>query len=213
MASVKMEETMASVTKLDLTKELKELYKPSAKKPAIVEVPEMSFLMMDGSGDPNSQGFQEACNVLYGMAYTLKFMLKKAGRADFKVMPLEGLWWMKGTRDFDVRKREEWQWRVMIAQPDEVTAKDVNKARSLLREKKDPPGLDKLKFKRFGEGRAVQIMYIGPYSDEGPTIQSLHEFAKENGFRLAGKHHEIYMGDPRRSAPEKLKTIIRQPVK
>jgi hypothetical protein len=204
---------MATVAKIDLTKELKEHYKPSAKKPAIVDVQEMNFLMMDGSGDPNSQGFQEACNVLYGMAYTLKFMLKKAGRADYKVMPLEGLWWMKGTRDFDVSKRGDWQWRAMIAQPAEVTATDVTKAKTELRQKKDPPGLANLKYKSFAEGKAVQIMYIGPYSDEGPTIQKLHEFAKENGFRLTGKHHEIYMGDPRRSAPEKLKTIIRQPVK
>jgi len=200
--------------KIDLVRELGELYKPSAKKPAIVDVPELKFLMLDGSGDPNKSGeFQEACNALYGMAYTLKFMLKKEGRPDYKVMPLEGLWWMKGTRDFDAAKKDQWQWRLMIALPDEVTAADISRARKELREKKDPSALGKLKFKSFAEGKAVQIMYVGPYSDEGPTIRGLHEFARENGFRLAGKHHEIYMGDPRRSAPEKLKTIIRQPVR
>ncbi|MBI5870785.1 MAG: GyrI-like domain-containing protein [Actinobacteria bacterium] len=201
------------MAKIDLVRELKELYRPSAKKPAIVDVPEMSFLMVDGSGAPESQGFQEACNALYGMAYTLKFMLKKDGRNDYKVMPLEGLWWMKGTREFDINARDSWQWRVMIALPDEVTSADVTRARAELREKKDPPALSELKFKKFAEGKAVQIMYIGPYSDEGPTIQALHGFAAESGFRLTGRHHEIYMGDPRRSAPEKLKTIIRQPVR
>lgn len=204
---------MAAATKIDLVRELKELYKPSPKKPAIIEVPEMSFLTVDGSGAPESQGFTDAVGVLYGMSYTLKFMLKKAGRIEYKVMPLEGLWWMKGTRDFDVNARDSWQWRVMIAQPDEVVAADVTRAKTELREKKDPPGLSRLKFRKFAEGKAVQIMHIGPYSAEGPTIRALHQFADDNGFRLTGKHHEIYMGDPRRSAPEKLKTIIRQPVR
>lgn len=204
---------MATPIRIDLVRELKELYKPSAKEPAIVQVPEMSFLIADGSGAPESPAFMEATTVLYGVAYTLKFMLKKAGRADYKVMPLDGLWWMKGTRDFDVTRRDEWQWRVMIAQPDVVTEADVAQARGELQKKKDSPGLDRLRFKKFTEGKAVQIMHIGPYSAEGPTIERLHDFAKQNGLKLTGKHHEIYLGDPRRSAPEKLKTIIRQPVK
>jgi len=207
------EGTMANAVKTELARILKELYRPSAKKPEIVEVPEMNFLMVDGSGAPESQTFMEAVGVLYGVSYTLKFMLKKAARAEYKVMPLEGLWWMKGTRDFDVKRRDDWQWRVMIAQPDAVTAADVAQARDEQQKKKDPPGLDRLKFKSFTEGKAVQIMHIGPYSTEGPTIKGLHAFAKESGLKLTGKHHEIYMGDPRRSAPEKLKTIIRQPVK
>lgn len=204
---------MAVATKIDLVREMKDLYKPSAKKPAIVEVPEMSFLMVDGRGAPESEEFMQAMMVLYGIAYTLTFSLKNEGRNNFKVMPLEGLWWMKGTREFDVNARDSWQWRVMIALPDEVTAADVSRAKKELREKKDPPGLPKLRFKKFTEGKAVQIMHIGPYSAEGPTIRALHQFAKDSGFRLTGKHHEIYMGDPRRSAPEKLKTIIRQPVR
>lgn len=205
---------MASITKVDLIREMKELYKPSARKPSIVDVPGMNFLMVDGSGDPaTSKEFQEACNALYGMSYTLKFMLKKEGRTDYKVMPLEGLWWMKGKRDFDVAKRNEWQWRAMIAQPGEITAADVKAAKAQLRETKNPAALPKVRFKSFTEGKAVQIMYVGPYSGEGPAIRMLHEFAGQNGFRLTGKHHEIYMGDPRRTAPEKLKTIIRQPVK
>ncbi len=204
---------MANAAMIDLTRELKELYKPSVKKPGIVDVPEMIFLMIDGSGDPNGKLFAKACEALYGMAYTLKFMLKNEGRTDYKVMPLEGLWWMKGTRKFDEANRDAWQWRAMIALPAEVTAADCKAAKAQLRERKNPEALPKVRFKSFIEGKAVQIMYIGPYSEEGPTILMLHEFAKENGFRLTGKHHEIYMGDPRRSAPEKLKTIIRHPVK
>ncbi|MFA5801986.1 MAG: GyrI-like domain-containing protein [Thermoleophilia bacterium] len=204
---------MSTAARIDLIRELKGLYKPSAKKPAIVDVPGMNFLMVDGVGDPNDNQFQEACNALYGMSYTLKFMLKKHGRPDYRVMPLEGLWWMAGTRDFDMSRRDEWKWRAMIVQPDPVTADDVKQTRAELREKKDPRALPKVKFKDFAEAKAVQIMYIGPYSEEGPTIQMLHQFAADSGFKLAGKHHEIYLGDPRRSAPEKLKTIIRQPVK
>lgn len=205
---------MASVTKIDLVKELKELYRPSVRKPVVIDVPEMKFLMLDGTGDPNkAQEFQDAAEALYGMAYTLKFMLKNSGRTDFKVMPLEGLWWMKGTRNFDMAKRDEWQWRLLVAQPDHVTEQDFKEARAQLKEKKDPAALGKVRFKSFKEGLSVQILYIGPYADEGPTITMLHEFAKESGYKLTGKHHEIYMGDPRRTAPEKLKTVIRQPVK
>jgi len=204
---------IATLTKKDLIKELGNPYKPSKAKPAMVDVPEMNFLMVDGSGDPNDNQFQEACNALYGISYTLKFMLKKQVRPDYRVMPLEGLWWMAGTRDFDINRREDWKWRAMIVQPDLITADDVRDARAELREKKDQPALTKVKFKSFAEGKAVQIMYIGPYSDEGPTIKLLHQYATDHGFKLTGRHHEIYMGDPRRSAPEKLKTIIRQPVK
>lgn len=205
---------MPAIAKVDLTKDLKELYRPSGREPSVVDVPAMNFLMLDGSGDPgNSEEFQDACSALYGMSYALKFILKKEGRTDYKVMPLEGLWWMKGTRNFDAGKRDEWQWRLLIAQPGEVTAADVKAATAQLRRKKNPVALPKVRFRSFAEGKAVQIMYTGPYSEEGPTIQMLRRFAAESGFKLTGKHHEIYMGDPRRSAPEKLKTIIRQPVK
>ncbi len=205
---------MTAVEKIDLSKDFKDLYRPSVKKPAVVDVTELNFLMVDGSGDPNtSQDYADAIMALYGMAYTIKFMLKKEGRADFKVMPLEGLWWMKGTRDFDAENKDAWEWRAMIAVPDIITAADFKAAKAELREKKDPASLEKLRMKAFHEGKSVQIMYIGPFKDEGPTISALHEFAKENGFKLTGKHHEIYLSDPRRTAPEKLKTVIRQPVK
>ena len=161
----------------------------------MIDVPGMDFLMVDDD-DPNDNQFQEACNALYGMSYTLRFMLRKQGRPDYMVMPLEGLWWMGGTRDFDISRRKDWKWRAMIAQPDLVIADDVKQARVELRDKKDPPALAKVRFKSFAEGKAVQIMYIGPYSDEGPTIKMLHQFAAENGFKPTGvlKEAEIFHG-------------------
>ncbi|MHB8160126.1 MAG: hypothetical protein ACYDGS_06535 [Thermoleophilia bacterium] len=116
---------MATLTRIDLIKELGQIYRPLKAKPSIVDVPKMNFLIVDGSGDPNDNQFQEACNALYGMSYTLKFRLKKEGRTDYRVMPLEGLWWMAGTRNFDMNKRQDWKWRAMIAQPDLVAAVDV----------------------------------------------------------------------------------------
>lgn len=203
---------MAVATKVDLKKEMKEIYRASARQVSYVNVPAMNFLMIDGRGDPNeSQRFQEAIGALYGVAYTLKFALKQEG-LQFSVMPLEGLWWAPGRKRLQTGKKDAWRWTLMIALPGQVKKTQVNKAIKELAAKKNPPALQDVRFERFREGRAVQIMHIGPYAEEGPTIEKLHAWAKDNGFRLAGKHHEVYMGDPRRSAPEKLKTIIRQPV-
>ena len=202
-------------TKVDLKKELSELYRPSAKEVSLVDVPPMNFLMIDGQGDPNtSKDFQDAVEALYGLSYTLKFMLKKtAPEHDYTVMPLEGLWWTEGQEGFDVENKGAWQWTLMIMQPEHITGEHVMEAAAQLKEKKDPHLLDRVRFERFDEGPTLQIMYIGPYAEEGPTIEKLHQYAREHGYSLAGKHHEIYLGDPRRTAPEKLKTIIRHPVK
>ena len=199
--------------KTDLKKELKELYSPSSKKPSIADVPWLNLLMIDGVGDPNtSKEYQEALEALYGVSYTLKFMLKKEVGADFTVMPLEGLWWMPGQAAIDLSNKAKWHWTSMMAQPDPVTKKEFGKAVEELRKKRNPPAVSKMRFEAFHEGLSVQIMYLGPYAAEGPTIEMLHEFAKESGYKLRGKHHEIYLSDPRRTAPEKLKTVIRQPV-
>lgn len=200
--------------KVDLKKELAHLYRPSAKEVSLVEVPRMNYLMIDGSGAPESSAeFQEAVGALYAVAYTLKFRLKKSGeRPEFTVMPLEGLWWMEGVEGFDADNAEAWQWTLMIMQPGFVTEEDVRTAVSECREKKNPPGLERIRFESLSEGTAVQIMHVGPYDQEGPAIEKLHSFARENGYELSGRHHEIYLGDPRRIAPERLKTIIRHPV-
>jgi hypothetical protein len=200
--------------KADVKKQLKHLYAPSAKEVSIVDVPEMGFLMIDGQGDPNtSREYQEAIETLYTVAYQLKFTVKKRDpELDYVVPPLEGLWWTEDMGDFATGNKDAWQWTAMIYQPDHVTRELFEEAVQQVREKKDPAALPLLRFEPYHEGLSVQIMHIGPYADEGPTIERLHAFAQEKGYRLRGKHHEVYLGDPRRTAPEKLKTVIRQPV-
>jgi hypothetical protein len=204
--------------KLDLKKNLKHLYNPPTKKVVEVDVPPMNFLMLDGIGDPNTAlEYQQAVETLYGLSYTLKFASKNQG-VDFAVMPLEGLWWMDdmgnayGERDFTADK-SRWQWTMMIMQPDHITQAMFDSAVADLRRKKNPSALDKARFEHFHEGSSVQIMHIGPYSAEKPNIDRLHSYIAEHGCTEAGKHHEIYLGDPRRTAPEKLRTVIRQPMR
>lgn len=199
--------------KVDLRKEFKYLYNPSAKEPEIVEVPDMKFLMVDGAGDPNnSQTFQDAVDVLYSVSYTLKFMMKKAGKADWTVMPLEGLWWMDDPAGFSMENKDAWKWTLMIMQPQFITEDLVREAIEQVSKKKDLPALLKLRFETLKGGPAAQIMHIGPYEAEPPTIEKLHKFVEESGHKLREKHHEIYLGDPRRTAPEKLKTVLRHPI-
>ncbi|HSD85154.1 MAG TPA: GyrI-like domain-containing protein [Anaerolineae bacterium] len=203
---------------IDLRTQFKHLYQPSAKKFSSVDVPPMNFLMIDGTGNPNtSQDFKDAMEALYGLSYTLKFGVKlgKYGKRkyDYPVMALEGLWWMDDMREFSVERKDEWKWTVMIMQPDIITPDLVELARADLIKKKHPAAAPKIRFECYAEGPSAQIMYIGPFADEGPTIQRLHDFIHESGHQLRGKHHEIYISDPRRTAPEKLKTVIRQPMK
>jgi hypothetical protein len=199
--------------KIDYKKELKHLYKASVKKAEIVDVPQMNFLMIDGEGDPNtSQEFQDAVEALYGISYTLKFMIKKGELGiDYGVMPLEGLWWVDDMSQFSTECKDKWKWTLMIMQPEYVTTELFAEAFEQVKRKKNLIALSKVRFEAFLEGRAVQIMHIGPFSEEGPTIEKIHNFIKENSFKLSGMHHEIYLSDIRRAAPEKWKTIIRQP--
>ena len=198
--------------KLDFKKEFKHLYGPP-KKFTIVDVPEMRFLMIDGHGDPNvSPEYQEAVEALYAMAYTVKFASKALGK-DFVVPPLEGLWWMADMSDFATADKSEWDWTMMVVQPDWVTGELVEQAREDVESKKNPPALSRVRLERYDEGLSVQIMYVGPYADENPTIVRMHEHAHAEGYELAGKHHEIYLSDPRRTAPERLRTVIRQPIR
>ena len=201
--------------KLDLKKKLKHLYSPSKKEVVLVDVPPMNFLMIDGKGDPNtSESYRQALEALYGVAYTLKFDLKKRGVGpDFTVMPLEGLWWMEGREDFDPEDKDNWSWTSMILQPDHITTEHLTTAMDQLKEKKDPPALEQMRFEMHDEGLSAQIMHIGPYAEEGPTIEKLHRFVEEQGYKFHKKHHEIYLGDPRRTKPENLQTVIRHPVR
>ncbi len=200
--------------KLDLKKSLKSLYEPSAKSFSLVEVPSMSFIMIDGQGNPNtSVEYAQAVQALYSAAYTLKFKIKKELAVDYPVMASEGLWWMDDMREFSAARKDEWKWTMMIMQPEIVTQKLFSQAISEAAKKKDVPALPRLRLENFCEGMAAQILYFGAYAEEGPTIARLHKFIEENGYVRSGKHHEIYLGDPRRTAPEKLRTTIRQPMR
>ncbi len=199
--------------KIDLKKELKYLCLPSKKDVELIRVPRFNFLMIDGAGDPNtSQEFREAVQALYTAAYTLKFMIKKEKKVDYPVMALEGLWWTDDMATFSADNKSAWKWTLMILQPNVVTKALFKKAVKQAKEKKGLAALEKIRFEGFNEGLCVQIMHIGPYAEEGPTIQMLHAFAKERGFDPVRKHHEIYMSDPRKAKPEKMKTVIRQPI-
>lgn len=200
--------------KIDFKRELKHLYNPSAKKVETVNVPVMRFLMIDGSGDPNiAQEYKDAVEALFAVSYALKFMVKRGKGVDYGVLPLEGLWWTDDMTQFNIENKETWKWTAMIMQPEYVTEDLVGKSFKQVEMKKNPPALSKLRIESFHEGLSAQIMHIGPYSNEGPTIERIHNFIKKNGYEMNGRHHEIYISDPRRSAPERMKTVIRQPMK
>jgi hypothetical protein len=200
--------------KIDFKKELKHLYSPSEKKAEIVEVPQMNFLMVDGEGDPNtSQSFSDAIEALYPVSYTLKFMVKKGEmHIDYGVLPLEALWWSDDMSAFSIGNKDAWKWTVMVMQPPFITKEMIDEAIVAVEKKKMPVALTLVRFESFTEGKAAQIMHIGPFSEEGPTVEKVHLFIGENGSRRVGKHHEIYLSDIRRAEPEKWKTIVRQPM-
>jgi hypothetical protein len=200
--------------KIDLKKDLKHLYQPSAKDVVQVEVPEMNYLMIDGEGDPNtSTAYQAVVEALFALSYSIKFMAKKGTLAvDYGVMPLEGLWWADDMSSFSVDDKSNWKWTMMIMQPHFITRDIVDRAVAEVRRKKKLPVLGEVRFAPLTEGRCAQIMHIGPFSSEGPTIERLHTFIADAGCKLAGKHHEIYLSDIRKADPEKWKTVIRQPM-
>lgn len=202
--------------KLDLKKDQKHLYAPSAKAVTLVEVPAMNFLLADGAGDPNTApAFHEAVEALYGLAYILKFMVKKRQGIDYAVLPLEGLWWAEDMEAFapETQDKSRWLWTLMIRQPEVVTPAMFDRAREQVQKKKALPYRDRVRWESYAEGLSAQILHVGPFSEEHTAIQKIHAFIKEQGYDLHGKHHEIYLSDPRRTAPEKLKTILRQPVR
>jgi len=199
--------------KIDYKKKLKELYNPSAKEVTAINVPKMNFLMIDGQGDPGtSKPYQEAIEALFSVSYALKFKIKKSRGVDYSVMPLEGLWWADDMADFTKDNRNNWKWTAMIMQPEMVTKEMVGETIEEVTKKKNLPALPLIRFESYNEGPAAQIMHIGPFSEEGSNIQKIHKFIEESGHKLRGKHHEIYLNDYRKTAPEKLKTVIRQPM-
>ncbi|HET7009379.1 MAG TPA: GyrI-like domain-containing protein [Anaerolineales bacterium] len=200
------------MAKRDLSPDLQALYFPSSKSPVMVDVPRMNYLMVDGEGHPQSgQAFARAITALYGLAYTLKFSLKKA-RRNFVVMPLEALWWNADSETFDMDRKSGWRWTAMMAMPYPITRGYFRLAVDQASAKKPEVDYGSIRLESWKEGRCAQVLHIGPYAAERPTIERLHAFIKAEGYRLRGKHHEIYIGDPNRSAPAKLKTVVRQPV-
>lgn len=199
--------------KVDFRKELKPLYQPRTKEISVVDVPAMNFLMIDGSGDPNGNPvYADAVSALFTVSYTLKFMVKKGEiGVDYGVMPLEGLWWAEDMTKFNVDDRRDWLWTMMVMQPDFITPDLVQVAIADTRRKKALDALSRLRFEPFTEGRAAQLLHIGPFSGEGPKIRQLHDFIAAHG-HLSGKHHEIYLSDITKAVPEKWKTVLRQPM-
>jgi hypothetical protein len=199
--------------KVDLKKDFKNLYNPSSKEIESVKIPKMNFLMIDGMGDPNtSKEYMDSIETLYSVSYSIKFIVKKGKAIDYVVMPLEGLWWMDDMNKFSIENKDKWKWTSMIMQPDFINKEFFEEAIKQVKIKKKLIMLPRVRFESFNEGLSVQIMYIGPYSAEAPAIERLHKFIKDKGYNLRGKHHEIYLSDPRKTAPEKIRTVIRQPV-
>lgn len=191
----------------------------------IVDVPEFGFAVVTGTGAPGGTEFTEALQALYSVSYGAHFLLKKRQGQAPRVMPLEALWWMDDPSQMDIvmavalghatmadTDRDRWCWQAMIMQPEPIGADVVAAALAQAREKRPSPGLDRLRYDRWAEGRCAQLLHIGPYAGEAPSIVRLHEAIAAAGYRPRGHHHEIYLGDPRRSAPEKLRTILRHPV-
>lgn len=200
--------------KYDVKRAHKKLYLPSTKEFTEVDVPEFRYLAIEGIGDPNrSTAYGEAVEALYSVSYAVKFASKRDLGRDAVVGPLEGLWWADDMSTFVTRDKQAWKWTMMISQPPWITDEMIESAKSAVAAKGNPVALPKLYSMRWTEGRCVQILHIGSYDDEGPTLETLHHrVIPERGLVFNGKHHEIYLSDPRRVAPEKLKTVLRQPV-
>jgi len=201
------------MSKIDFKKSLRHLYSCSTKSFEIVDVPVMQFIQVDGFGSPESDAYRNALEWLYATSYPIKFICKKEFDRDYVIPPLEGLWWADNMDVFVSGERDSWKWTMMIMQPDWVTL-EAYEAGLDKASKKLGSAPDSIRLEFLTEGKSVQIMHVGPYSAEAPTISRLHlEYLPANGLVENGHHHEIYLGDPRRTAPEKLKTILRQPVR
>jgi hypothetical protein len=202
--------------KVDFTKELKQLYRPSAADFAVVEVPPLTYLMVDGHGDPNTApAYAEAVEALYALAYRIKFISKAELERDYAVPPLEGLWWAEDHRSFTTGlDKSKWDWTMMILLPAWIAPEIYERALDEVRRKKPLPGLATIRMERYEEGLAAQILHIGSYADEAPALARLHqEWLPQHGYVESGKHHEIYLSDPRRVEAAKLRTVLRQPVR
>lgn len=200
---------MASI---DLKKTYREHYTAKVGKPGFVEVPERPFLVVDGEGSPAGDEYRDAIEALYPIAYGIRAEIKKATGDGYTVMPLQGLWWADDMDAFVTSDKDDWKWRMMICQPDLVSPELAAEVIPRVTAAKGLVSGAKVRLEMYREGMAAQVMHLGPYSEEAPTIAALHQFIADEGYELSGLHHEIYLGDPRKADPAKLRTIIRQPV-
>lgn len=187
---------------IDFTRQYRDIYTARKGMPRIVEVPELQYLMFDGTGEPGNERFLAGIQALYSVSYPVRFAIKQRDRIAYKVMPLQGLWG---------DPQAGWEWTLMIMQPDFVTKAEIDEGVEAALAKGVAAAAE-VRLERFTEGRCAQVMHVGPYSEEEPTIALLHDYIAEHGLAPSGLHHEIYLGDPNRSKPENLKTIIRRPV-
>jgi hypothetical protein len=202
---------MPAAPKLDLYKVHKAEY-VTPKKPVLIQTKPAKYLTIIGQGGPSGKAFQEGVGALYSVAFTLKMAKKFAGK-DYKVCHLEGLWWGdQGGQDFAAQPRDTWNWKLIIRVPDFINAKDLKDTIAKLKEKGKPPETANVELETLDEGQCVQMLHVGPYSKEGETISQMIALAGEKGLSCSGRHHEIYLSDPRRVPPERLRTILRLPV-
>lgn len=201
--------------KIDLKRDRKHLYQPGSKEFAEVVVPPTIYLAVDGHGDPNtSPAYTAAVEALYSAAYATKFAWRARAGQDFVVGPLEGLWSSPDPRAFTSRAKDEWDWTMLIPLPDAVGGPDVETGLATARAKKPALPVERVRVLVLDEGRCLQIMHRGSYDDEAPTLARLHDdVMPSRGLTFNGRHHEIYLSDPRRVAPERLRTVLRQPVR
>jgi hypothetical protein len=198
---------------IDHKDEYDDCYRQSESEVSLVDVPDFDFLAIDGRGDPNtSEAFTDAVETLYPLAYAIRSIIKDEADLKYVVMPLEGLWWTDDMATFDVEDKDDWQFRLLIMQPPVVTRDTFERARETVREKKDLPALSKVRYESFEEGLSAQTLHVGPFSEEGPTVERIHRYIEENGYSRRGRHHEIYLSQMGRVPPERMRTILRQPV-
>ena len=202
---------MPAMDKLDLFQQFKDQY-VAEKRPVFLEIPPVPYLAVVGQGEPGGEAFQQAVASLYGAAYGIKMARKKAGLGDYKVAPLQGQWWVDGTHSWRDIPRERWQWQLLIRVPAEIAQPDLDVAVAEAVRKKKDADLGRVRLVTLHEGPCVQMLHVGEYSSEAHTVAQMTDFAASQGLAFRGPHHEIYLSDPNRTAPEKLKTILRHPV-
>lgn len=205
------------MSKIDYKKDFKAWYKAPEKGCVFIDIPPLQYLMIDGAGDPNTApAFHAAVEALYGIAYTIKFSAKKSGIGpEYSIAPLDGLWWCEGMEEgcFDPENRSLWRWTLMLVQPAHIDGAMLHSAVAQMDAKGKKGPFGDLRLATLEEGPCIQTLHVGPYSDEAPSIAAMHRHIEDQGYVPHGRHHEIYLSDPRRTSPEKLKTILRQPVR